>query len=153
MLADRANLGSLGANDQVAAVTALPHSNAALLKDGHGLHVAQQLAVALLVGLLNGSNATELLGQLMEAFLVGLTGHAVVHIGPLGVLALGGVEQVLGGIAQLAQSLEPQLGVFLLVLSGVQEQRGDLLVAGLLGDGGEVGVLVPGLTLTGKGFP
>src|SRR5574344_446020 len=114
MLADRADLRSLGANDQVAAVTALPHSNAALLKDGHGLHVAQKLAVALLMGLLNGSYATELLGQLMEAFLVGLTGHAVVHIGPLGVLALGGVEQVLGGIAQLAKGLEPQLGVFLL---------------------------------------
>ena len=49
MLADRANLGSLGANDQVAAVTALPHSNAALLKHLHGLHVAQQLAITLFV--------------------------------------------------------------------------------------------------------
>lgn len=39
MLADRANLGSLGSNDQVAAVTALPHSNAALLKYLHSLHV------------------------------------------------------------------------------------------------------------------
>ena len=45
MLADRADLGSLGANDQVAAVTALPDGNAALLKHLHGLHVVQELAV------------------------------------------------------------------------------------------------------------
>ncbi len=97
------------------------------------------------------STLSERERKIVEAFFVSFTGHTVVHIRPLGVLTLGGMEQVLGGIAQLTQSLEPQLGVFLLIFSGVQEQRSDLLIAGLLGDGGEVGVLVPGLTLTGKG--
>ena len=133
MLADRANLGSLGSNDQVAAVTALPHSNAALLKDGHGLHVAQQLAVALLVGLLNGSYATELFSQIMESLLISFTSHAVIHIRPLGVLTFSSMEQVLGSIAQLAQSFEPQLGVLHLVLCSMQEQSGNLLVTGFLG--------------------
>ena len=137
MLADRADLRSLGSYYDMSAVTTLPDGNAALLKYLHSLDVAQQLAVALLVHLLNGSYATELFSQIMESFLVSLTGHAVIHIRPLGILALSGMEQVLGSIAQLAQSLEPQLGVFLLVLSGVEEQCGDLLVAGLLGDGGE----------------
>ena len=46
---------------------------------------------------------------------------------------------------------EPQLGVFLLVLSGLQEEGGNLLVAVLLGHGGVIGVFVAGHRLTGKG--
>ena len=137
----------------MSAVTTLPDGNAALLKYLHSLDVAQQLAVALLMGLLDGSYATELFSQLMEAFLVGLTSHAVIHIGPLGVLALGSMEQVLGGIAQLTQSLEPQLGVFLLIFSGVQEQRSDLLVTGFFGYGSKVSIFVACLRFTSKGFP
>lgn len=48
MLADRADLRSLGSYYDMSAVTALPDGNAALLKHLHGLHVAQKLAVALL---------------------------------------------------------------------------------------------------------
>ena len=143
MLADRADLRSLGSYYDMSAVTTLPDGNAALLKYLHRLDVAQQLAVALLVHLLNGSYATELFSQIMESFLVSLTGHAVIHIRPLGILALGSMEQVLGGIAQLAQSFEPQFSVLLLVLCSMQEQRGNLLVARLLGNRGKVGVLIP----------
>ena len=151
MVAYGADFGSLGAHYQVAAVAAFPQGDTGLLKDGLGLDVVQQGAVALLVGLLDGGNTAELLGQSMEALFFGVLSHAVIHIGPLVVLALSGVQQVLGGVAQLAQSLEPQLGV--LLLCGLQEQRGDLLIAGLLGNGGEVGVLVPGLGFACESLP
>ena len=148
MLADRADLRSLGSYYDMSAVTTLPDGNAALLKYLHSLDVAQQLAVALLMGLLDGSHTAELLSQLMEAFFVSFTGHTVVHIRPLGVLTLGGMEQVLGGIAQLAQSLEPQLCVLFFVFRGLEEQGGNLLVARLLGNRGKVGVLIPCLRFT-----
>ena len=95
------------------------------------------------MGLLDSSNPTELLGKIVEAFLVSFLRHSVIHIRPLGILALGSMEQVLGGIAQLAQSFEPQFSVLLLVLCSMQEQRGNLLVARLLGNRGKVGVLIP----------
>lgn len=65
MLADGAHLGSLGADDDVTAVAALPHGDAALLKDSLGLHILQQCAVTLFVGLLDSSNPTELLGKIL----------------------------------------------------------------------------------------
>lgn len=80
-------------------------------------------------------------------------GHALVHIRPFIVLALSGLKEVFGGVAQLAQCLEPELGVFFFIVCGFQEQCRDLLIAGLFGNGSKVGVLVPGLRLTGKGFP
>ena len=54
MLADRAELGRLRANDRMTAVAALPHGDAALFKDLHGLHILQQCAIALLVRLFDG---------------------------------------------------------------------------------------------------
>ena len=54
MLADRAELGRLRANDRMTAVAALPHGDAALFKDLHGLHILQQCAAALLVRLFDG---------------------------------------------------------------------------------------------------
>ena len=153
MLTYRAKLRSLNAHHQVAAVTAFPQSNTALFEDRLGLHVVQKLAITLFVSLLDGSNAAELLSQLMEAFLIGFTSHAVIHVSPLVVFALGCMQQVLSSIAQLTQCLEPQLGVFLFVLGSLQEQGSDLLEACLLGNGGKVGVLVAGLGLTGEGLP
>ena len=65
----------------------------------------------------------------METFLIGCFGKAVVHIRPLVVLALSGGEKVFGGVANAVQLFEPQLGVFLLIISGFEEQCRDLLVA------------------------
>ena len=61
--------------------------------------------------------------------------------------------QVGGGVADALQVLEPQLGVLLLVVGGLLEDSGDLLIALLLGDGCEIGVLVARLALAGKGVP
>ena len=65
----------------------------------------------------------------METFLIGSFGKAVVHIRPLVVLALSGGEKVFCGVANAVQLFEPQLGVFLLIISGFEEQCRDLLKA------------------------
>ena len=153
MVADRADVRCLGPDDQVTAVAALPDLYAALFKDGLLLDVLQQFAVALFMRLLDGGDTAEFLRELREAFLFGFLRHALVHVGPLKVLALCRVQQVLLGAAELIELLEPELGMLLLVLGGLQEERGDLLVAGLLGDGCEVGVLVSCLALASNGLP
>ena len=84
-------------------------------------------------------------GDVEEALLPGLLGHGGVHVGPLEVLAGGGGFQVLGGGADAAQQLKPDLGVLLLIGGGLLKELSNLDVALLLGLGGEVGVLVPGL--------
>ena len=61
------------------------------------------------------------------------------------------MQQVLGGIAQFAQLLEPELCVFFFVVGSLQEQSSDLLVALLLCLGCEVSILVAGLGLASKG--
>jgi len=111
----------------------------------------QQGTVAFLVVLFNGGDQAETLGQRMETFLIGCFGKAVVHIRPLVVLTLSGGEKVFCGVANAVQFFEPQLGVFLLIISGFEEQCRDLLKAFLLGLGCKIGVLVACLGLTGKG--
>ena len=102
------------------------------------------------MALLDVGDHAELRCQIGEALLLGLLGEGGVHVGPLVVLALGCGEQVCGGVAQATQGLEPHLGVLLLVVGGLLEDHGDLLVAGLLCDACEIGVLVAGLGLAGE---
>ena len=135
MVAGRADLGRLLTNHDMTAVAALPHLDLAFGKDLCHLHIVQQGTVALLMVLFNGGDQTEALRQLMKAFFIGGFGKAVVHIRPLVVLALSGGEKVFGGVANAVQFFEPQLGVLLLIISGFEEQRCDLLVAFLLGLG------------------
>ena len=151
MVAGGANLRGLLAHDDVTAVAALPHLDLALGEDLRHLHIVQQGTVALLVVLFNGGDQAETLGQRMETFLIGCFGKAVVHIRPLVVLTLSGGEKVFCGVANAVQFFEPQLGVFLLIISGFEEQCRDLLKAFLLGLGCKIGVLVACLGLTGKG--
>ena len=139
------------AHYNVTAVAALPHLDLALFKDLSRLHIVQQGTIALLVALLDGGYQTELGGKLREPLLFGGFGKAVVHIGPLVVFTLSGVEQVLGSASHTMQFLKPQLCMGLLVLGGLQEQLCNLLIALVLSHGGEIGVLVPGLGLSGKG--
>ena len=121
MLAYRAGFRRLGADNQMTTVTALPHGDAALFKDCLGLYIVQQRAIALLMRLLNSSNAAELLRQIVEALFVSLTSHAVIHIGPLCVLTFCGVQKILCRVAHLAECLEPKLCVLLLVFGGLEE--------------------------------
>ncbi len=132
VVADRADLGGLGADDDVAAVATFPDVHLALGEDLLGLDVVQQGTVTLLVVLLDGGHTTELGGQLGEALGLCSLGKAFVHIGPLVVLAIGGSGQVLSSGADAVQLFEPQLGVLFLVLGGLQEEGGNLLKALLL---------------------
>ena len=145
MVADGALLGSSFADYDMAAVRALPDTITFAGEDHLVFHVLQQLAVTLFVMFLDRADHGKLSCNLDKALFLRLFRHAGIHIRPLGILALGSMEQVLGGIAQLAQSLEPQLSVLLLVLCSMQEQGGNLLVARLLGNRGKVGVLIPSL--------
>ena len=153
MIADGANLGGLCTHYEMTAVAALPHYNSALFKYGLCLNIVEQGAVALLVALLDGGYASELLCQLVEALFVGLSGHAVIHVCPLGILTLGGMEQVFGCVAQLAQSLEPEFCVLFLVFGSLKKEGGYLLITVLLGDACKVCIFVSCLALTCKSFP
>ena len=96
MSTDGADLRSLGTDDEVTAVAALPYLNTGFLKYLLGLHIFQKGTVAFLMALLNGGNAAETGSQRGEAFFFGFAGHALIHVGPFGVLALGGMQQVFG---------------------------------------------------------
>ena len=150
MVAGGADLGSLCADDDVPTVAALPDLDFALRENLGRLDIVQQCAVALLMVLLNGGDEAELLRELMEALFIGSLGKAVIHIRPLVVLALGGGDQILGGIADAGKLLEPELGVLLFILGGLEEERGYLLIALLLRDACEIGVFIACLRLAGK---
>ena len=137
----------------VAAVAALPDHVAVPGEHQAALHIGQQLAVALLVLLLDLGHFLKQEGDVVEALLLGLLGHGGIHVGPLVVLALSSGLQVLSSGADATQQLEPDLGVLFLVGGGLLKDLGDLHIAVLLGLGGEVGVLIAGLGLSGKGGP
>ena len=67
VVTNRAHLGRLGTHMQVPAVQALPHLYALALKYLARLNALDELVVALLVGLLDGGDTTELLGDLDKA--------------------------------------------------------------------------------------
>ena len=142
MIAGGADFGGLGAHHDVAAVAALPHFYFALGKHFCHFNVVQQGAVALFVMLFNGSHQAEPGSQFGEALFLSRLGKAVIHIGPFVIFARGGGFQVVGGIADAVQLLEPQLGMFFFVISRFQKQCCDLLKTLLLGHGGKEGVLV-----------
>ena len=137
----------------ITAVAADPHDLVVALEDDVLFQVGQQLAIALLVALLHLCNQAHDGCNLREALFLGHFGKLLVHFRPLIVLALCGVFQIGGGIGNgsAMEILEPDLGVFLLVVGGLLENRGDLLKAVLLGLGCIVGVLVSCLRLSGKG--
>ena len=107
---------SLSTHYEMSAVTALPHSKLALLKDLVHLNVGKKLAVSFLVCLLDSSYHSELSRKSLEALLLSFLSEGIVHIGPLIILALCCCKKVLSGSAKLAESLEPKLCVLLLVV-------------------------------------
>ena len=68
--------------------------------------------------LLDLPDHAELGRQLREALGLSGLGKALVHIGPLVVLAIGSGTQVLGSGTDPLQFLEPHLGVLFLVVGG-----------------------------------
>ena len=135
----------------MATVAAFPNLNATLFEDFLYLNVVQQSPVSFLVVLLNSCYATEFLSQLRETFFFSGLGKALIHVRPFIVLAVSGGSQILGCGADAPQFLEPELGVFLLVVGSFKEERRDLLKALFFCFGSKISVFVSGLRLTCKG--
>lgn len=116
---------------EVPAVAAFPHDDLVLLEHGAVLDVGEERPVSLFVGALDLAHALEEVGNLVEALLAGGLLELLVHVGVLIVLAVGRVFEVGHGIRHgtVVEGLEPQLGVLLLVLRGLKEYVGDLLVS------------------------
>ena len=150
MSAYRTYFRSFCAYYDVTAVAALPNLNLALFKNSGGFNILKQGAIALLTMLFNSSYHTEFFSQLGEAFLLSCFCKAVIHIRPLIVLALGGGDQILGGIADAGKLLEPELGVLLFVLGGLEEECGYLLIALLLRNTCKIGVFIACLRFAGE---
>ena len=134
VVADWANLWSLLAYYDMTAVRALPDAVAVAREDELVLHVLQELAITLLVVLLNLSHHFKLDCNLLEAFLASFLSHAWIHIGPLVVLTIGSSLQVLLCIldSTALQVLEPQLSVLLLVGSSLLKDVSYLNITVLL---------------------
>src|SRR3712207_724795 len=131
MVASGAYLGGLLADNNVSAVAAFPDTIVVAAENNAILDVLQQLQVALLVVLLDSGYQLKLGCNLGETFLTGFLGHVGVHVGPLIVLACGGVLEVIHGVTNLAtvQVFEPKFGVFFLIEGCFLEESGYLLVA------------------------
>jgi len=130
----RANGWSLLADNDVTTVAALPDA-VAIAREYHAvLDILQELAVTLLVVLLNLTNAAELNSQLWEALFDSVLCHLLVHISPLVVFTSSCVSEVLSSCRDitLVEELEPDLSVLLLVACCLLEEACNLLEAVLL---------------------
>ena len=77
--ADGADLGRLGADDDVSAVAAFPDLYLALFEYLRGFEVVEQRAVALLMVLFDGGDHAELDRERVKALFLGGLGKALVH--------------------------------------------------------------------------
>ena len=136
----------------MAAVAALPHTHAVAGEHQAALDVLAELQVPGLVLLLNLGNRFELRGDVVKTLFAGDLRKTCVHVGPLVVLAGGGVLEVGHGVGDgpAVQMLVPQLGMLFLIFSRLEENRRDLLKTVLLGAGSIVGILVSRHRFTGK---
>ena len=136
MLAYRAELGSLLSDHDVTAVGALP-DRIFLAGEYNALgDILKELPVTLFMSFLDRAHALEKECNLVESFFPGSLCEAVIHVGPLEVLAVGGIQEILLGRRHLSavQELEPYLRVFLLVLGSLFEQLAylDITILGSL---------------------
>ena len=152
MGADGADLWRFGTDVDVSAIEALPDDDLVALEDDAVVDVGDECEISLFVLFLDRRNAFEHRRDLVKALFARLFGEGRVHVRPLVVFALCGVDQVGLGVADAAvEQLEPHLCVFLFVVCGLLEDVRDLDVAVLFRLGSVVGVLVARLRLAGKG--
>ena len=144
MVAYGADFRSLLADYDVAAVSALPDAVTVFREYFFLLYVAEKLAVTLFVSLLDGCYHAELGCDFLEAFFVGFLSHAVVHVGPLEVLACCGCLKIACCVLDVAtlKIFEPQFCVLFLVACSLLEDVCYLLVALFPCFRSKVGVLV-----------
>src|SRR5574344_707780 len=138
----RADIRCFGSYNDVSAVAALPDLDLALLEYRSCLDVGKKCSVSLFVMLLDSSDKSELGSKISKALSFRCLRKAFVHICPLIVLAVSCLTQIGLCVANSAELLEPHLGVLFLVVSGLEENSRDLLIAFLLGYRRKVCILV-----------
>ena len=113
MGADGANSGRLFADDDVAAVTALPYCIAVFREDELAFDIGEQFAIAVFVSFFDGADHFEELGDVIEAFFASFFRKRGIHIGPFVVFALSGVEKVFGSRRDfvVVEAFEPELSL------------------------------------------
>ena len=142
MGAYRADFRSLGTDNDVSAVAALPNLDFASLEHFGSFNIVKQSTIALFMALFDSCNHPEFRSKLRESlFLCGL-GEACVHVCPLVVLAFSRSYKILCCIAYAVELLEPKLRVLLLVVGCLEEQGCNLLEAVFLCLRCEIGVFV-----------
>ena len=129
MVADRTDIGSGGADYDVAAVAAFPDTVAVFGEDKAALDVLKQLAIACFMLFFNGRDHLEQISDLVEAFLAGVLCETGIHLGPFLVLAFGCDLEIICSAVYTFKNLVPDFGVLFLIIGGLQEKLGDLLIA------------------------
>ena len=131
MIAHRAHGGSGFPDDNMPAIAAFPDRIPIPGEDQTALHLGQQSAIPLLMGLFYGADHFEFRCDLLESLFPGFPGHAGIHIGPLKVLSVrcGGQIVRSPGHRAAIQVLEPDFGVFLFVGRSLFKYRRDSLIS------------------------
>ena len=152
MGADGANSGCLFADDDVAAVTALPYCIAVFREDELAFDVGEQFAIAVFVSFFDGTDHFEELGDVIEAFFASFFRKRGIHIGPFVVFALSCVEEVFGSRRDfvVVEAFEPEFRVLFFVFGSFEEDFGDLFEAVFLRLRSVVGVFIASLGFAGE---
>ena len=88
VVANGAYLGSFLTNNDVSTVGTLPDAIAIARKDNLVFYILQEFAITLFMVLLYLCHHRKLGGYLVETLSTGFFCHALIHIGPLAILAL-----------------------------------------------------------------
>ena len=127
MCANRANLRSLGAHNDVSAIAAFPNLHFASFENFSSLHIVEECTVALFVAFFDGRYAAELLCEFRKTFLLRSLCKSCVHIRPLIVLPFGCGSEIFRCITNTVQLLKPEFSVLLLVVGSLEEEGSNLL--------------------------
>jgi hypothetical protein len=135
MLANRTKLRSLLADNDMAAIAALPDHVLIARENDTLLDIAQELTVTLLMSLLDSADLLEKESDLVESLFLGHLGKLGIHVSPLEVLAIGCILEISLGIRNSAimQKLEPDLGMLLLIIGSLLKEFTNLDISVLLG--------------------
>ena len=154
MLAHWAELRSLLADYNVAAVDALPHHVAVAREYQFALNVGQELAIAGFVLSLDFAYQVKQGSDSVEAFFASLGSKAGVHVGPFVVFAVGSIHKVVGSARNITamEKLEPDFCMFFLVAGCFGKYLRNLHIAVFLCLAGIVLIFCVGLRFACKCF-